>query len=119
MTHIEHGPEALWREALAEGRLLLQRDRSSGEHIFPPRVGEFDWVEASGAGVVYSVTTIPQRAPAEPYNVVLVDLDEGARLMSRVEGLAPDAVTIGMRVKARIAQGEDGPILLFDPAQGR
>jgi len=118
MTNIESGPEAQWRQALGEGRFLLQRDRESGAYTFPPRVGDdAEWVEASGRGVVYSVTTIQQRAPAEPYNVVLVDLDEGPRVMSRVEGLAPDRVTIGMRVAARISQGEDGPILLFDPAQ--
>lgn len=118
MNQIENGPEAHWRQALSEGRLLLQRNRDSGKHIFPPRIGEpVDWVEASGLGVVYSVTKIQQRAPAEPYNVVLVDLEEGVRLMSRIEGIAPDAVTIGMVVKARIGQDADGPILLFDPVQ--
>jgi uncharacterized OB-fold protein len=117
MTQTEHGPEAQWRKALQEGRFLLQQDRASKDYVFPPRVGDFDWVEASGRGVVYSVTTIPQRAPADSYSVVLVDLDEGPRLMSRVEGAAPEAVRIGMRVAARIAQGEDGPLLVFDPAQ--
>ena len=41
---------------------------------------------ASGAGTVYSVTVVHPRPPDEPYNVVLVDLAEGPRMMSRVVG---------------------------------
>jgi len=36
--------------------------------------------------------------------------------MSRVEGLPPDQVRIGMKVKARIAKTDAGPLLVFDPA---
>jgi uncharacterized protein len=116
-------PEAQWRAALSEGEFLLQRSRSSGEFCFPPRVfapgtgaDDLEWVQASGSGTIYSVTLISPKPPADPYAVVLVDLAEGPRVMSRVEGLAPDAVTIGLAVQARVAQGVDGPILLFDPA---
>ena len=110
-------PETHWRDALAEGRILLQRATGSGAIFFPPRIMEpgsgdtdFEWVEASGLGTVHSVTMINQKPPAAPYNVVLVDLDEGPRLMSRVEG--PGEITIGLRVVARIEQGE-APTLLF------
>ena len=113
-------PETYWREALADGRLLLQRATGSGATFFPPRMiepgtGETDieWIEASGLGTVYSVTIINQKPPAEPYNVVLVDLDEGPRVMSRVEGSV--APPIGLRVRARIDQGDE-PILLFERA---
>lgn len=113
-------PETHWRAALAEGRLLLQRAAGSGAAIFPPRLVEpgtgamdLEWIEASGLGIVYSVTLILQKPPLEPYNVVLVDLDEGARVMSRVEGAGE--VSIGMRVRARIDRGDE-PILLFEPA---
>lgn len=121
---IASGPAAHWREALAQGRFLLQRSRSSGAHVFPPRVAEpgtgaddLEWIEASGRGTVHAVTVIRPKPPAEPYNVVLVDLAEGPRLMSRIEGIAVEAVTIGLDVTARIDEGDDGPILLFDPAQ--
>lgn len=110
-------PETYWRNALADGRILLQRATGSGAIFFPPRIMEpgsgdtdFEWVEASGLGTVHSVTMINQKPPAAPYNVVLVDLDEGPRLMSRVEG--PGEITIGLRVVARIEQGE-APTLLF------
>jgi uncharacterized protein len=116
------GPEAHWRAALAAGQILVQRSRSSGAHIFPPRVmapgtgaDDLEWVEVVGGGTVYAVTMISPRPPAEPYNVVLVDLDEGPRMMSRVEGIAAKDVAIGMRVKARIGSKDDAPIVLFDP----
>ena len=118
------GPEAFWRHALAQGRFLLQRSPADGRHFYPPRViaptpggNALEWVEASGKGTVHSVTMISPKPPAEPYNVVLVDLAEGPRMMSRLEGLAAADVTIGMAVQARISVQEDGePILLFDPA---
>ena len=82
-----------------------------------PGGNALEWVEASGKGTVHSVTMISPKPPAEPYNVVLVDLAEGPRMMSRLEGLAAADVTIGMAVQARISVQEDGePILLFDPA---
>jgi uncharacterized protein len=61
-------------------------------------------------GVVYA-TTVVHRRGEEPYNVCLVDLDDGVRVMGRVEGLAPQDVTIGLRVQARA--GEDG-IVVYD-----
>ena len=76
-----------------------------------------DGPTASGKGTVYSVTTISPKPPAEPYSVVLVDLAEGPRMMSRIEGLPAAEVAIGMAVQARIDRQEDGePILLFVPA---
>ncbi|MFM9934643.1 MAG: Zn-ribbon domain-containing OB-fold protein [Novosphingobium sp.] len=118
------GPEAHWRQALTEGRFLLQRSPADGRHFYPPRViaptpggDALEWVEASGLGTVHSVTMISPKPPAEPYNVVLVDLAEGPRMMSRVEGVPASDVTIGMAVQARIDRQEDGePILLFVPA---
>jgi len=114
-------PETVWREALAEGRLMLQQARGSGAIIFPPRLMEpgsgdedLEWIEASGLATVYSVTIIHPKPPAAPYNVVLVDLDEGARLMSRVVG--DRAVTIGLRIRALIDCNGDEPLLLFEPA---
>lgn len=108
-----------WDGALAEGRFLLQR-APDGRAVFPPREhapgsgAALDWIEASGRGTVYSATWIQRRPPEAPYNVVLIDLAEGARMMSRVEGVTPETLHIGMAVKARIAEG---PLLVFDPVQ--
>jgi len=122
MTSMPEGAEAFWREALEEGRLLLQRGVESGRAFFPPRIAEpgtgkeAEWFEASGGGTVTSLTWVGQKPPALPYNVVIVELDEGVRLMSRVEGVSAEELRIGMRVKARIGREEDAAILLFDPA---
>lgn len=117
------GPERHWRDALAQGRILLQRVRASGTVVFPPRLAEpgvgdeeMDWIEASGMGTVHAVTVVGRKPPEPPYNVVLVDLDEQVRLMSRVDGVAADAVRIGMRVRARIIEEDAAPLLIFEPA---
>ncbi len=119
--HAVSSPEAHWRAALAEGRFLIQRDRIDGKAYFPPRLAgpegqPLEWVEASGRGTVYSVSVIHPKPPLQPYNVVLVDLEEGARMMSRVDGAGPDTVAIGAPVAAKIVQTESGPQVVFHPA---
>lgn len=116
-------PEQDYLRFLAEGRFMLQRSRSSGRYVFYPRVAEprtgatdLEWIEASGDGTVYATSVMRQRPPTPSYNVALIDLAEGPRMMSRVEGIAPEDVRIGMRVKARIAREGEGFILVFDPA---
>lgn len=115
-------PEQEFMAFLAQGRFMIQRSRSSGRHVFYPRVAEprtgatdLEWVPASGAGTVYATSVVRQRDPSQSYNVALIDLAEGPRMMSRVEGIAPDAVRIGMRVQARVAAEGDGFVVVFDP----
>ena len=107
------GPEKRYLEALAAGRFEIQKCVACGKHVFYPRVacphcgaGELGWVTPSGRGTVYS-TSVVRRKPADggDYNVCLVDLAEGVRMMSRVVSVLPEAVKIGMAVKARIAEG--------------
>jgi len=111
------GPEEQYRAYLSEGRFMIQRSRSSGRYVFFPRVAEpgsgrndLEWVEASGLGTVYSITV--NRTRAGDYNVALVELDEGPRLMSRIEGV--ETVPIGTRVKARIVEIDGEPAVVFD-----
>jgi hypothetical protein len=74
-----------------------------------------EWVEASGRGTVYSTTVVRQKPPTPSYNVALIDLAEGPRMMSRVEGIAPEDVRIGMPVKARIVREGEQPVVIFEP----
>ncbi len=119
------GPDAVYRANLAAGKLALQICTGcGGKAVFPPRAlcprcgsTELSWREASGAGTVYSTTVVRDRPEnGGDRNIALIDLAEGARLMSRVEGLPPGKVRIGMTVKARIAKTDAGPLLVFDPA---
>jgi uncharacterized protein len=112
------GPEAQYRAFLAEGRFRIQRSRSTGQHVFYPRVAapgsgatDLEWVDASGLGTVYAITV--NRSKEGSYNIALVTLDEGPRLMSRIDGV--ETVAIGTRVKARIVAGE-APVVVFDVA---
>jgi uncharacterized OB-fold protein len=96
-----------FHDHLAQGRFMLQRSRSTGRTIFYPRLlipgsGETDleWVEASGFGTVYSITVT--RAREGNYNIALIDLDEGVRMMSTIEGV--ESLPIGARVRAKIAK---------------
>ncbi len=116
-------PEKDYMDFLAQGRFMIQRSRASGKYIFYPRVVEpqtgstdLEWVEASGDGTVYSTTVIRQRPPAADYNVALIDLAEGPRMFSRVEGLAPDQVRIGMKVRAKVVIDNDNPLVVFEAA---
>lgn len=118
----ETGPDETFRRFLGEGRFMLQRS-ASGRYTFYPRVAEpgtgaaLEWVEASGRGVVHAVTVVRKKPPEPSYNVVLVDLDEGVRMMSRVEELAPEQVSIGLKVRARIIEQDGEPAVVFVPAE--
>ncbi|WP_295374374.1 OB-fold domain-containing protein [uncultured Pseudacidovorax sp.] len=116
-------PEQDYLRFLAEGRFMLLRSRASGQHVFYPRVAQprtgdtdLEWVPASGNGTVYATTVVRQRPPVADYNVALVDLDEGVRMMARVDGVAPTSVVIGMRLKARIVAEGDAHIVVFEAA---
>jgi len=119
-----HGPDATYFAHLAAKDWRIQRCRGCGAHVFQPRVmcpscgaDAFDWVAPSGRGTVHS-TTVIRRRPEQggDYNVALVDLAEGVRIMSRVEGIDPTAVRIGMPVAARLADQGGDTIIVFDPA---
>ncbi len=100
---------------------MLQRSVTSGQFVFYPRIiapgtGEdLEWVEACGRGVVYATTVMRVKPPEPSYNIALIDLAEGPRMLSRVEGVAPEDVRIGMRVRARIIAAEAGPLVVFAP----
>ncbi len=118
------GPDAQYYAYLKAGSLHIQRCGACERFIFYPRIlcphcggADLEWRQASGRGTVYATTVIrrrPEQGPA--YNLCLVDLNEGIRLTSRVEGLAPEDVAIGMPVQARIAEQDGEPIVVFDPA---
>lgn len=117
------GPLHAWQAALEAGRFTLQCCDACNRHVFYPRVicphcagNSLQWVKPSGLGTVHSVTIVARRVEkGGPYNVVLVDLDEGVRLMSRVDGADLDEIKIGMRVQHDIARDSDKAILVFRP----
>ena len=109
-------PAERHRRYLSEGKLAYQ-EAPDGTPVFPPRyaspgTGErLAWKVSAGRGEVFA-TTVARPRGAEPYNVALVRLDEGFRMMSRVEGIAPVDVRIGQRVEVRFRDG----LAVFVPA---
>lgn len=114
-----NGPEAEYRAFLRDGRFMIQCSRSTGKHVFYPRIAvpgtgeqDLDWVEASGLATVYAITV--NRSRDATYNLALVDLDEGPRMMTGIEGV--ETVPIGTRVKARIIERDGAPLVVFEVA---
>lgn len=124
------GPIDQYLKYLAAGQFKLQRSRSSGKYFYYPRAftvgmnsNDVEWVDVSGLGCVYSTTIV--RRPAKhggDFDISLVQLDEGPRMLTRVLGIAPDQVEIGMRVRARIElpawePSASQPLVVFYPEE--
>jgi uncharacterized protein len=116
-------PLAVYQAHLDKGELAYQWDKEAARAVFYPRVvsphsgsTDMEWRVASGLGTVYA-TTVTYPFKGDGYNIVLVDLDEGYRMMGRVEEIDPMAVKIGMRVKFRVhpAEGEQPAYPVFTP----
>ena len=113
-------PALIYRRHLENGKLAYQRCADCLAAIFYPRVlcpacgsRALVWRESAGRGTVYATTAVHSRE-RDPRNVVLVDLDEGFRMMSRVEGVPAEEVEIGARVSFEVRRGEeDEPVAVF------
>ncbi len=109
----------------AQGELRIQRCTGCGRHRHVPRemcaqcgVSESTWSRVSGRGKVFSWTEVvrplhPAFADDAPYAPVIVELDEGVRLLTRVIDCAPAALEIGMLVELALTQVTDGVWLPF------
>jgi len=111
---------------LARGELAYQFSPEAGRAVFYPRMlcpftgsDRLEWRISKGLGTVYA-TTVVHPIEGKPFNVALIDCDEGFRLMSRVEDIAPEQVRIGQRVHFRVHQpgGEEPPQPVFVPVEG-
>jgi uncharacterized protein len=98
-------------EAAKAGRLEMQSCRACGHIWYPigpacPRClsQEFGWKPLSGRGTVLSWVVFHQVydksfADDVPYNVVLVQLDEGPRMFSNIVDSDNDDIEVGMAVE--------------------
>jgi uncharacterized OB-fold protein len=118
-------PYARYVQHLKAGELAYQFSPAAGRAVFFPRVrcpysGQdcLQWRISGGTGTVYSTSVVYPRK-GDPYNVALIDLDEGFRMMSRVAVADPMQVAIGQRVRfhASLEEGLDDPIPVFTPLE--
>ena len=118
---------AFFFDGAKEGKLLIQRCSACGSLRHPPgpmcpqcRSTDWDTVEASGRGTVYSfvVNHYPQ-VPAfdYPLSVGLIELEEGTRLVANIIGVEPDDIRVGMPVKVEwVDHDPDLSLPAFRPA---
>ena len=117
-TPSPEGLAAEFYQHLARGELRLQRC-ACGVWRHPPRVlcgrcgsERSEWTAVSGRGAVYTWTVthqplFPSFADDVPYAVVVVELDEGPRIVTAVRGMEPSALRIGLPVELRITRISD------------
>lgn len=98
-------------DACRDGRLSLQRCTACGHvrypiaHCCPVCLStDFAWADLSGRGTVFSYVVFhrayhPAFKADVPYNVALVQLDEGPRMYSNIVGTPNDKVRIGDAVE--------------------
>ena len=91
--------------------LRFQRCTECGTWRHIPRdmcakCGSFDWewARSSGKGKLFSWTTamqpmMPQFTDLIPYSPVIVELEEGVRMVTWITGVKPDELKLGMPVE--------------------
>jgi uncharacterized OB-fold protein len=96
---------------LSRDVLLLQKCDSCGDVQFPPRVRclrclseATGWVESPGLGTIYAITRCHRTANPElagdlPFDVAIVALDEGVRMIGRITPPHEPLLAIGSVVR--------------------
>ena len=91
--------------------LRIQRCCDCGTYRFPPRAAchnctslNAEWVKVTGRGKVHSYCAAvepvhPALKDKPPYSIALVDLEEGARMMTNIVDCDPYDVAIDMPVE--------------------
>ncbi len=123
---MEKSPLGIFIEHIKKGELAYQVCTDDNTPVFfarvvAPKTGStnLEWRVSKGMGTVYTTTVVHGKENVK-YNVAMIDVDEGFRMMSRVEDIDPVEVKIGMRVKFRAHPGDEKqpPYPVFVPAGG-
>ncbi len=121
-------------DAARQGRLLIAECGACGKtHHYPRPFCPHCWsddvhpVQASGIGTLYTYSTVyandlPPFRDRLPYVAAIVELVEGPRVMTTIEGAEPAALRVGMTVTASFrpvdADDPDSPYLtVFTPSE--
>lgn len=100
-----------WKAA-ARGELVVQECSSTGKKVWPPRFispydpeAELRWVPIEGKGEVYTYNVVhraffPYFKDKVPYAIVIVELEDGVRMLGNTREINPSDVRPGMKVKA-------------------
>jgi len=110
-------------DAAREGRFLIKRCTACKKAFWYPRnlcpfcmSAETVWEESPGEGVIYTYSVM-HRSPTGPYAIGYVTLNEGPAVLTNFVDVAPDELSIGMKVKVKFQPTEGGPPApVFAPA---
>lgn len=114
-------PLETYRSYLVQHQLAYQFSPAAGKAVFFPRLvcpftgsTALEWRVSQGRGAVHATSVVFPRDGA-PYNVALIELDEGFRMMSRVDGQPPHSVCIGQKVRVTfiLEAGQTVPLAVF------
>ncbi|MBH77065.1 MAG: hypothetical protein CL897_02385 [Dehalococcoidia bacterium] len=110
-----------------EGRLLLatcvvcKEMRLPTSPTCPNCLGEgYEWNQVSGRGKVYTFGIMHQRyhpawEPELPYNIAVVELEEGPRMPANIIGVENDEISVGMPVEVVWELEGEIPVPRFRP----
>ena len=120
--------EPYWAAA-RDGRLLIKRCTSCAHVFHYPRPfcpkcwsDDVEWEEASGRATLYTWSVVRQNdlppwPERVPYVAAVVDLEEGPRMLTNVEGCEPDDLRVGMALQVAFRKETDEITLpIFRPA---
>jgi len=112
-----------------EGRLMQQRDRLTGDTVWPPKPlywkdgTRLEWYEASGRGTVYTYVVahepfLPPLMDLLPHVMVVIELAEGARIVGHMVHCTPEEMSFGMSVRVVYKRLNDRATLpVWEPAR--
>lgn len=108
----------------SRGELRFQRCRACDAWRHVPRElcsecgsTAFEWAASSGRGRVFTWTVVeralhPAFSSETPYAPVVIDMDEGVRIVSQIVDCAPDELAIDMPVEVTFEQAHDDGVTL-------
>jgi uncharacterized OB-fold protein len=115
-----------------DGRFLVKHCNRCGRDHFYPRPfcptcwsDDVAWKQASGRATLYTysvvhVNDLPPFHERVPYVAAIVELDEGPRVMTNVEGVPFDELRIGQQLEVDFKEiADDVTIPVFRPAASR
>jgi uncharacterized OB-fold protein len=74
-----------------------------------------DWAESSGKGKIFTFGIVHQQVPGwendTPFNVTVVQLDEGVRMTTNMVGCANEDLQVGMPVAVTFVDAGNGSMI--------
>ncbi len=118
-------------EATRNNQLVVQECTKTEKKVWPPRFlspfapgSELKWVPVNTKGVVYTFNIVhrafyPYFNDKVPYALVVVDLEDGVRLLGNTVDMDPTQVRIGMEMEAVFEKVDDEVTLVhWKPVNG-